>query len=593
MASQADADVASLRAEIDALRREVAEKDRELARVREAFDGAVEGVIRADHDGLVTYANRRMEELAGVGPGELVGRPGTELVMPTDADAVARGLARIAAGERTLFDTRIRRADEREVWLLSSVTPIMEGGALAGTLTVCLDVTERRRIEQRLVESEAKNRTLAARLDLLNQASHAFAETVTDFPRLLATIAKRTSEIVGDTCWIRMIAADGVRLENVALYDPDPTVESYLRALNDVIVQRADEGLSGRVIRSGQPELVPHADLDALRARLKPEYRAALDRVKVSSYALAPLRAHGETLGLLFMARHDEGRPYEERDLKLMVDLAERAALAIENARLYADLEERVVRRTSQLEAAVRRIDAANRELEAFSYSVSHDLRAPLRAIDGFSRIVLENHGEVIPEEGRGLLRRVIAATRRMEQLIDDLLELARLGRGELVRERVDVTDLARGIAAELAALDPAREVVWTIAEGMTAHADARLLDVVLENLIANAWKFTSGRRPAHIEVGASRHGDELAFFVRDDGAGFDMAYADKLFGAFQRLHTPSEFAGNGIGLATVKRIVERHGGSVRAEGEVGRGATFWFTVGAPPPPSTVTPLRP
>ena len=387
------------------------------------------------------------------------------------------------------------------------------------------------------------------------------------------------------------MSADGERLDDVALYDPDPVTESYLRKLNEATVQRTDEGLTGLVIRTGKAQLVPQVDLAALRETLKPEYREALDRVKVASYAIAPLRARGETIGTIFMARHEAGRPYDERDLELLVDLADRAALAIENGRLYADLEQRVTRRTSQLEAAVQRIDTTNRELEAFSYSVSHDLRAPLRAIDGFSRIVMEDHGALIPEEGKGLLRRVIAATRRMEQLIDDLLELARLGRGELVREPVDVTDLARGIAAELSALDPDRSVVWTIAVGLTANADAHLLDVVLENLLANAWKFTAGRSPAHIEVGVTERDGRLAYFVRDDGAGFDMAYIDKLFGAFQRLHSPAEFAGNGIGLATVKRIVERHGGTVWAEGTVGAGATFYFSL-ALSPEAPVTALR-
>ena len=592
MDSGSSDDAAALRGEIARLRTELAERDRELARVREAFDGAVEGVLRAGPDGCIFYANRRMEELAGVGPGELVGRAGTDLMMPGDVGAIARSFARVAAGERTLFDARIRRPDGRELWLLSSVTPLMDDGKLAGTLTVCLDVTERRRIEERLIASEAKNRGLAARLDLLNQASHAFAEAVTEYPRLLSTIAKQASEILGDTCWIRLVSADGERLENVALHDPDPTTEAYLRELNEATVQRVDEGLTGLVLRTGKPQLVPRVDLDALRATLKPEYRAALERVKVASYAIAPLRARGEAFGILFMARHEAGKPYDARDLELLVDLADRAALALENARLYAELEQRVARRTSELEAAVQRIDAANRELEAFSYSVSHDLRAPLRAIDGFSRIVMEDYGAVIPEEGTGLLRRVIMATRRMEQLIDDLLELARLGRGELVREDVDVTDLARGIAAELSALDTERAVVWTVPEGLHAHADARLIDVVLENLLANAWKFTAGREVAHIEVGTTARDGQLVYFVRDDGAGFDMAYVDKLFGAFQRLHTPAEFAGNGIGLATVKRIVERHGGTVWAEGAVGAGATFYFTLEGPEA-APVTPLRP
>ncbi|HWP34685.1 MAG TPA: ATP-binding protein, partial [Thermodesulfobacteriota bacterium] len=239
---------------------------------------------------------------------------------------------------------------------------------------------------------------------------------------------------------------------------------------------------------------------------------------------------------------------------------------------LSAELERRVAARTAQLELA-------NRELEAFSYSVSHDLRAPLRSIDGFSQALLEDYEERLDADGREHLRRVRAASQRMAQLIDDLLGLARVARSELRREAVDLSALARDIVAELRGREPERPVVVEIADGLVTRGDPRLLRLALENLLGNAWKFTRGRTPARIAVGVEQGEGEPAYFVRDNGAGFDMAYAGKLFGPFQRLHAAAEFEGNGIGLATVQRIVHRHGGRVWATGAVGQGATFYFTL--------------
>jgi light-regulated signal transduction histidine kinase (bacteriophytochrome) len=224
--------------------------------------------------------------------------------------------------------------------------------------------------------------------------------------------------------------------------------------------------------------------------------------------------------------------------------------------------------------------EAANRELEAFSYSVAHDLRAPLRGVDGFSQALLEDYADKLDDEARGYLKHVRHSAQEMGRLIDDLLALSRVTRSELVRESVDLSDLARSVATQLQRAQPARRVEIVIADGIVAEGDARLLRIALENLLGNAWKFTSKRGEPRLEVGVTSGAEGVAYFFRDNGAGFDMAYASKLFGAFQRLHSAHEFEGTGIGLATVQRIVNRHGGRIWATGEVDRGATFYFTLG-------------
>jgi signal transduction histidine kinase len=240
--------------------------------------------------------------------------------------------------------------------------------------------------------------------------------------------------------------------------------------------------------------------------------------------------------------------------------------------RAQDQLEKRVEDRTKQLAAA-------NKELEAFSYSVSHDLRAPLRSIDGFSMAVLEDYGDRLDEAGKEYLHRVRGATQRMAVLIDDLLNLARITRAEMHSEELSLSAMAKSIADDLRKTEPGRHAEFLIRDDLTAQGDVRLLRVVMENLLGNSWKYTSRHENARIEFGCQRKGDTDTFFVRDDGAGFDPRHAARLFGAFQRLHGMTEFPGVGVGLATVQRIIHRHGGEIWAESEIEKGATFYFTL--------------
>lgn len=238
----------------------------------------------------------------------------------------------------------------------------------------------------------------------------------------------------------------------------------------------------------------------------------------------------------------------------------------------FADLERLVAQRTADL-------TATNHELSTFAYSVSHDLRAPLRAIDAFSQALLEDYSAQLDAQGQDYLRRVRANATRMGQLIDDLLQLSRLTRVELHAEPIDLSAIARSIAADLQRTDPGRQVTFTIEPGIMTRGDPRLLRVLLENLLGNAWKYTSRHPTAEIALGRAQQDAETVYYVRDDGAGFDLAYVDKLFRPFQRLHAAEEFEGAGVGLATAQRVVRRHGGRIWADAAPEKGATFFFTL--------------
>lgn len=267
-------------------------------------------------------------------------------------------------------------------------------------------------------------------------------------------------------------------------------------------------------------------------------------------------------------------------DAAIVTDEAGRVRYRVVNVQDITDRKRAEVALRQAKDAA----DAANRELEAFSYSVSHDLRAPLRGIDGFSQALLEDYADEVDDEGKRYLGYIRESARHMAQLIDDLLTLARVTRSELRRERVDLSALARAAIGRLQRAQPHRRPEVVVQEGLVGEGDPRLLAVVFDNLLGNAWKFTGRRERARIEVSAASDGKPAVYFVRDNGAGFDMAYAGKLFGVFQRLHGAGEFEGTGVGLATVQRIIHRHGGRVWADGQPERGATFYFTLSTEEP---------
>ena len=323
-----------------------------------------------------------------------------------------------------------------------------------------------------------------------------------------------------------------------------------------------------RIFGFASDEVIGRSLTALMPERFRDAHRTGLARYVATGEA----RVIGKTVELA-------GRRKDETEFPLELSLAswtQGAEVAftaiIRDITARKEAEDTLRRYASQLEVA-------NQELEAFCYSVSHDLRAPLRSLDGFSQALLDDYRDRLDDTGRDFLQRVRAASQRMGTLIDDLLSLSRVTRGEVQVEEVDLSALAAAAAADLKKTDPARDVTFAIAPHLVVRADAGLMRIVLQNLLGNAWKFTGKRSSARVEVGAMAHDGRRAFFVRDDGAGFDMAYAAKLFGAFQRLHAAAEFPGSGIGLATVQRIIHRHGGQVWAEGAPDRGATFYFTL--------------
>lgn len=289
----------------------------------------------------------------------------------------------------------------------------------------------------------------------------------------------------------------------------------------------------------------------------------------VKNFLACPIAAHEKTIGWMYVADRLGDAGFSTDDERIAMALAAQFAIAWDSLALYADLERLVAQRTRQLELS-------NRELESFSYSVSHDLRAPLRAIDGFTRMVLEQHAAALPPEGQRQLGLVRTQAQKMAALIDDLLELARVGRRDLELHPVKLGDYVRNCVRELSTELEGRKVEWVIGDLPTVNGDPILLKQMCTNLLSNALKYTRKRAAARIEVGAERRGSEQVVVVRDNGAGFDMAKAEKLFGVFQRLHAQEEYPGTGVGLAIVRRVAERHGARVWAEAVPDRGATFY-----------------
>ena len=432
-------------------------------------------------------------------------------------------------------------------------------GAFRGYRGVGTDITERKHEERLLRLEHAVARSLA-------EASDESSALIT----VIRSVCE-TNNWGRGTYW-RLDEAAGVMRFGEHWSMPGAEFERYTEG-SRAVVFAPGAGIVGRVWQSGEPLWIADFYNDPRVVQ-----KALAREAGMRSVLVFPVMAAGSTFGVFAFFSSVAREP----DLRLLAatrmigsavgQFLQRMQAEAQVSRINAELEARVASRTRELEIAVS-------ELEAFSYSVSHDLRAPLRAIHGFSSLLREQYARQIDEQGRDMLRRVSAGTEKMGQLIDDLLKLSRVSRQEMKVEPVDLSEMAWEVIGELQAEAPERRVEWVIAPQASARGDAGLLRVVLQNLIGNAWKYSAKREHARVEFGVAERDGRPAYFVRDNGAGFDMAQAKKLFGAFQRLHSTAEFPGSGIGLATVSRVIHRHGGEVWGEGRVGEGARFWFSL--------------
>jgi len=523
------------------------------------------------------YFNARWLEFTGQTPEDARAAGWYGGVHPDDVPGVQEVIDR--ANERhqgcTLEYRRLRHDGDYR-WVLDTSAPRFDdAGRFLGYVGTAVDIHDR-------VMAESRIRRLTTLYSALSRANEAIARS-TDLTTVLQTVCDIVVRHTGiTTAMVSLLDPSGTTLTDVAFSGEFADVFSRTPL---TVGASADgtESPGSLVVRTNRRHVSAdrHADTSVWQIA-QPDARAAL-----RSSAVYPLLRGGRAVGVFAVYAREPA--FFDSELTDLIDILsgdlsyaleafasrEHRELAENELRaLNATLEERVAERTRSLEAA-------NRELEAFSYSVSHDLRAPLRGVSGFSQLLHEGYAQQLDDTGRAYLDRVKAAAAKMARLIDDLLNLSRIARQSIHREPVDVSALATELVQELRDADRSRQVEASIEPGLTVHADAGLTRILLANLLDNAWKFTSQTPDARIEVASATLEGRAGFVVRDNGAGFDTAFADKLFAPFQRLHGEAEFPGTGIGLAIVQRIVHQHDGEVRVEASVGGGAAFTFTLGA------------
>ncbi|MHB8810425.1 MAG: ATP-binding protein [Desulfobulbaceae bacterium] len=506
-------------------------------------------IFTKDRNSVYVSCNENFARDMGLAPAELVGKTDYDLFPREMADKFRADDRRIIASGNAegIEESYVLKGEEKR-WALTVKTPLRDkNGNIVGILGVYSDITERKQAEETIVALNSRLQHLISAIQEL-----ASARTLESVRRIVATSARRLTGADGAT----MVFREG----DSCYYAEEDAIGPLWKGKRFPLT----ECISGWVMLNRTPAIIEdiYADERIPADAYRPTFVRSLAMVPVNT--TEPVAAIGNYWSQRYHPTAIE--------IQLLQTLADAAARAVENVRLLDELEERVRARTMQFEAA-------NKELEAFSYSVSHDLRAPLRAVDGFTRMLLEEFAPRLDGEGKRICAIISESARAMGKLIDDLLAFSRAGRSALRSSAIDMTTLAQAVFKEAATPEDRGRIDFQVTPLPPAVGDPSLIHQVWLNLLANALKFTAKKQLAVIRVGAEHQGHEIVYFVRDNGAGFDMRYADKLFGVFQRLHSTKEFEGTGVGLAIVQRIIKRHGGRIWAEGEPGKGATFYFTL--------------
>ncbi|WKZ32349.1 MAG: PAS domain S-box protein [Thermodesulfobacteriota bacterium] len=496
-------------------------------RLRAILEGMGNPVFIQDMDGKFLFVNRIFLSSLELEPEEAYGKSVFDIFPPEVAKELHEDdLRAMEADEPIQFEDEVPLPDGLHYALTTKFTLRDKDGKKYAMCGVVTDITSLKRAEDALRRSEASLRE-AQRIAHLGNFEH---DVTTDMLYISDEVYRISGRGKGE-------------LENLmdftSAVHPDD-LERVKEAMRGLLNEARPYSIDYRILRPGGEERIVHSEAECI-----------LDK---------------------------EGRP--TRMTGIILDITERKRAEEEVRKLNIELEKRVEERTAELKTAMEGLSAANREIETFTYSVAHDLRSPLRLVDGFSMLLVKKQKEKLDKDAQDQIMRIREAVKRMGELIDDLLNLSYVMRAEIAYEGVDLSGLARSIAGNLVKAEPERIASFHIEEGLKARGDEKLLKLVLENLLGNAWKFTSKTPAPRIELGVTGHEDgRMILHVRDNGAGFDMKHADRLFHPFQRLHPSDEFPGTGIGLATVQRIIQRHGGRVWAEGEPGRGAAFYFTL--------------
>ncbi len=558
-------------------------------RYRQIVDLANEGITTVDADRHFTFVNRQFGEMLGYAPEELVGRASLDLVAPED---VPHGIAlseQSKAGAPVLDELTLRRRDGTTLPVLVASQPFLRpDGSYGGAVTMVLDISARR-------QAEAEARRQTERVQLLAELSHAFAAATTDLPLLLDLVVRRLGEVVGDMVSLRLAVAGAENFETAAIYHADPALAELSRQFFNVEAQGLEEGLTGRVLTEGRPFMGAWDTPEEAAAQATPRYHDLIVRTRTTSVLMLPLRARGRNVGVMTISRSGgKARAFTEDDLGLAQDVADRAALALDNALLYTHLEERVAARTAELAATNEALEAQKQELQDaygqlqeldrlknnFVNSVSHELRTPLTSILGYAEFLEDEIGGLLTPDQHKFVTQIQAGTRRLQRLVDDLLDFARMDAGTFTL-RIEAGDFcakADEIAASVRPMVGDAQLTLEVScEGpLVLPMDGVRIGQVLINLITNAVKFTPAGGQIGVRVTTS--GDRIRCEVTDSGVGIAAEDVPRLFQRFSQLHG-GRAGGTGLGLSICKALIEAHGGEIGVVSQPGQGSTFWFTL--------------